>query len=592
MEKLILVILSIFLLFKAQSQTCSRVCNSDFENSVLATPGNLAFVTNFELDCWNTTAFDGVIEVWGDGCEGVSAYSGQQFIELNANVVSTLYQDISVVPGETFVISFAHRGRWGTDILSLSIRPIGGTPTNLGNFSAGSNAWEVNDIAYTFPNNGVSNYRLEFNSVSSSGGMPSVGNFLDAISVTSANVLTLNLQATEIQCNPSLTLGSINASVVGSIGNLAFTWSPNVSSTNSASNLLAGNYSVIVMDSIGCTDTAQVSITGDIPNLTVSSDVTGCSGTVAQFFATGNGIVSWNNGIQNGIAFTPPVGTTEYIASVTLSNGCQISDTVKTIIFPNPIPDFSANTREGCESLPVIFTNLTLNTQQSVWNFGNGETSSLSDQVNTNFIEDGSYSVALTVTDQNGCIGTSEKQNYITVFPKPIASFSTSSDYFGFEVNEINFENNSVGANHYIWKFSDIISTEENLSYNFSQISENIIINLNVSNQYGCKDSTSKILAYKNIQTFYVPNTFTPDGNKFNNTFSPVFPSNFTPNSFRMRIYSRWGTLIFETFDHQKSWDGSFKNEKVQDGSYCWEIIFQDENLQKKEFRGHLSLLK
>ena len=59
-----------------------------------------------------------------------------------------------------------------------------------------------------------------------------------------------------------------------------------------------------------------------------------------------------------------------------------------------------------------------------------------------------------------------------------------------------------------------------------------------------------------------------------------------------MRIFNRWGNLIFETFDFKNSWDGTFQNEKVQDGSYSWEVIFQDENLQKKEFRGHLSLLK
>ncbi|MES2588892.1 MAG: PKD domain-containing protein, partial [Bacteroidota bacterium] len=422
MKNLILIILSLHIYSKAQAQSCSRVCNSDFDNSILATPGNLAFVTNFDLACWNTTASDGIMEVWSDGFEGVPAFSGEQFIELNANEVSTLYQDITVVPGETFNISFAHRGRWGVDVLSLSIGPIGGPYINLGDFSADQTAWVENNLSYTFPNNGVTNYRLQFNSISSSGGMLSVGNFLDAISVSSANALTIDLQENNIACNPNLTLGSINAVVTGGIGNLTYNWTPSVSTSNNATNLVAGNYELIVVDSIGCSDTAEVEIIGEIPIINVSADITACFGTSVKHLASGNGSISWNNGITNGVDFIPEVGITDYIATSTLANGCQISDTVQTIIHANPVPIFSSNIQEGCESLAVVFTNLTENTQNSIWDFGNGETSSSIDMIQTTYTNSGNFHVSLSITDQIGCEGSTQIPNFITVFPKPIAS--------------------------------------------------------------------------------------------------------------------------------------------------------------------------
>jgi hypothetical protein len=60
---------------------------------------------------WSTTAPDNQIEIWRD--MGVTPDSGSQFAELNANQVSTLYQDVATVPGQVLVWSLAHRGRTG-----------------------------------------------------------------------------------------------------------------------------------------------------------------------------------------------------------------------------------------------------------------------------------------------------------------------------------------------------------------------------------------------------------------------------------------------------------------------------------------------
>jgi len=156
-------------------------CNTDFEDNQIVNPGNYIIINQDSVPCWETTASDSKIEVWGDGMNGTDAYSGNQFIELNANVQSTLFQNFEIIPGSSALISFAHRGRnpSADDIMEVEIGPIGGPYTNLGSFSDGTNAWGYYSLEYVFPDS-ETNYTIRFKSVFP---VSSVGNFLDAISV-------------------------------------------------------------------------------------------------------------------------------------------------------------------------------------------------------------------------------------------------------------------------------------------------------------------------------------------------------------------------------------------------------------------------
>ncbi|MCX6284028.1 MAG: gliding motility-associated C-terminal domain-containing protein [Bacteroidetes bacterium] len=167
------------------NDTCNHLCNSDFEDVQLVPPGSQIIITQDSVPCWKTTATDHMIEVWGDGFQSVPSYSGNQFIELNANMVGTLYQTFTATPGSTVAISYAHRGRAGfTNRMSVSIEPapIGsGTAVVLETDTASITAWTMHTVTYTFPNSG-SNFVLSFISLPV-GGTSAGGNFLDAISV-------------------------------------------------------------------------------------------------------------------------------------------------------------------------------------------------------------------------------------------------------------------------------------------------------------------------------------------------------------------------------------------------------------------------
>ena len=112
----------------------------------------------------------------------------------------------------------------------------------------------------------------------------------------------------------------------------------------------------------------------------------------------------------------------------------------------------------------------------------------------------------------------------------------------------------------------------------------------------GCVDSITKNLTYIEDLIYYVPNTFTPDGNQYNETFKPIFISGFNPLNYKLQIYNRWGELIFESNDSSIGWDGSYganQTNYAPEGTYVWKINFKtlrnDKNVQEV---GSINLIR
>jgi gliding motility-associated-like protein len=114
------------------------------------------------------------------------------------------------------------------------------------------------------------------------------------------------------------------------------------------------------------------------------------------------------------------------------------------------------------------------------------------------------------------------------------------------------------------------------------------------TDENGCMNSASVQIIIINNLLFYIPNVFTPDGNNFNETFQPVFTSGFDPYDFYLTIFSRWGELVFESYDASGGWNGTYgTNGLVQDGVFVWKIEFGDINSDKKyTYTGHVTVLK
>ena len=92
---------------------------------------------------------------------------------------------------------------------------------------------------------------------------------------------------------------------------------------------------------------------------------------------------------------------------------------------------------------------------------------------------------------------------------------------------------------------------------------------------------------------YWVPNTFTPDGDEINNTWGPVFTSGFDPQEFHLMILNRWGETVWESYDHTATWDGSYAGKICVDGVYTWIIWFGDKyNDDRYTAHGHVTIVR
>jgi gliding motility-associated-like protein len=92
---------------------------------------------------------------------------------------------------------------------------------------------------------------------------------------------------------------------------------------------------------------------------------------------------------------------------------------------------------------------------------------------------------------------------------------------------------------------------------------------------------------------YYVPNTFTPNGDEHNNVFNPVFVCGYDPLEYRFDVYDRWGEIVFTSLDSKTGWDGSYRGLPAKEGVFGWKLEYKAENTtEKKVITGHANLLR
>jgi gliding motility-associated-like protein len=265
---------------------------------------------------------------------------------------------------------------------------------------------------------------------------------------------------------------------------------------------------------------------------------------------------------------------------------------------PAPAITFTANPLIGCAPLDVTFTNTTVGASNCQWSFGNGLSSTDCSSATTTYSQPGCYDITLSATAL-GCISTLTVPNFICVEADPVASFNTSTGSVGVFNSVVQFSNSSVGASSYSWSFDNGngLSTLEDPSYEFPSEPGTYNVMLLVSSPLGCTDTAFATIVVNEELIFYVPNTFTPDNDMFNQQFLPIFTSGYDPYDYSLSIYNRWGELIFESHDASVGWDGNYGSggnfKQVQDGTYTWKIEFKvTKNDERKMAVGSVNILR
>ena len=170
----------------------------------------------------------------------------------------------------------------------------------------------------------------------------------------------------------------------------------------------------------------------------------------------------------------------------------------------------------------------------------------------------------------------------------PTADFITSSTTF-FNGFPITFVNQSVNAVAYEWDFgngnTDTFVHPTN-TYDYPGM---YLVTLIAIDDKGCTDTIVKLINIEEEWYVYIPNTFTPDGDRNNNDFRA---STLGVRSLNIGIYNRWGELIFTSPELNFIWDGTYRGQYVPDGTYTYNIGFITNSGRDKKIRGHVNVLK
>lgn len=312
----------------------------------------------------------------------------------------------------------------------------------------------------------------------------------------------------------------------------------------------------------------------------------------------------WNFG-DGGVSYLtqptnqyPGVGTYNVSLIVTNPNtGCVDSANQLLSISPTPNPDFTYSDSIGCGLLDVIYTAAVYNPSWNyVWNFGNGTSTQQVGQVGYQFIEQGCYDISLTVTNPQGCTATELNYNVACVYENPIAVAGAEPTVVNTIDPLVSFSNNSENASSYEWNFGDgTFGFGFEPIHVFPGLPADYVVSLIATNEVGCNDTAYVSIHVEENVIYYVPNTFTPNDDEKNQVFKPILSQGFKPGTYQLRIYNRWGQLIFESRDAEVGWNGDYGPSSIncQSGTYTWVLNFQVLQTQEdKEITGHVNLIK
>jgi gliding motility-associated-like protein len=405
-----------------------------------------------------------------------------------------------------------------------------------------------------------------------------------------------------VNAGPDASICTGGSATLTANGATTYSWSPGAQTTTSINVSPLGNTTYIVTgtNANGCSSSDQVNVLIiPLPTVLAGLDQTICAGSTVTLSGSGASTYSWNNGITNGVAFQPS-STATYTVTGTTIEGCENTDDV-TIIVNQTLPvTFTADVTNGCAPLTVTLTNTTANSSDCNWVFSNGTTLNGCGSITTTFTQAGCYDVTLNTLFVNGCNGSQTATDLICVENAPDASFNQSANTISEFDPFIDFTNTSIGANSYSWNFGDnsALSSEVNPSHDYSDSPEGLFqVMLIAYSTNGCADTAYSNFQFNEELIFYVPNTFTPDGDIFNQEFLPIFSSGYDPYDYNLAIYNRWGEIIFESNNSEIGWDGSYgTNGEIvmsQDGTYTWKITFKTiRNDERKFVVGHVNLVR
>jgi gliding motility-associated-like protein len=331
-----------------------------------------------------------------------------------------------------------------------------------------------------------------------------------------------------------------------------------------------------------------------------------CAGSGATFGITASGTnltYQWQLSRDNGATWNDVANARENILNISktttgengnlyhviISGDCagSVTSAAAILVVVKPVASFSF--QNYCEGVPVAFTNtstaLGTGPVKYTWNFGDGTSSTLTDTKHT-FTNAGSYTVQLIATPV-GCPFLSDTTEKKVVIEKAVAGVRLPT------VNAIANRNIVLQprdfAVYYKWGTTDgsINSTFKSPEVKL-QKEQTVFVNMEFPS--GCITTDTLLVRFFKNDDVFVPSAFTPDGDGHNDYLKVIMVQASQLRS--LRVFNRWGNLVFETNDPSKGWDGNWKGEKQRGETYLWycEAIGHDGKIIKKS--GNVTLIR
>ena len=223
------------------------------------------------------------------------------------------------------------------------------------------------------------------------------------------------------------------------------------------------------------------------------------------------------------------------------------------------------------------------------YNWSNGATGNF-----VTGLSSGNYFV--TATDQNGCASSIQ----VTVLSDIPSGVSISANDTCLE-NSIPFSIiTDATISSVTWNFGEPSSGANNVSTSLTPIhifSATGTYNIRSIVNFSCGvDTLFKALTITNCDNsidtceVYIPNEFTPNGDRINDQFYPL--TNCTFKDYTFLIFNRWGELIFKTSNQKDKWDGKYEGSDCSLGVYVYSIFYKFPSQRTKNVFGKITLLR